>query len=286
MRTAVVTGASTGIGYATVGALTARGVQVFAGVRRESDGQRLRSAFGSGVTPVDLDVTHASKVSRAAQTVRTALDGRRLFGLVNNAGIAQGGPLLHQPIAELEQQLRVNLIGAVRMIQAFAPLLGADPALHGPPGRIVNMSSTAGGVALPFLSAYSASKHGLEGLSDSLRTELLPYGIDVIVLQPGPVVTPIFDKAREADISAYANTIYARPLMAFRAIMLSEGRRGLAPEHIGEAVYQALSASSPKHRQAIVPRRLANWTLPRLLPRRWLDRMIQRKIGLTGDIAP
>ena len=168
------------------------------------------------------------------------------------------------------------------MTQAFAPLLGTDRNRQGQPGRIVNISSVGGKVGFPFLGAYVASKHGLEGMSESLRRELLIYGIDVIVIGPGSVVTPIWDKAESADAMAYQATEYAPILDHFRKYFIAEGRKGLPPEAIGRAVHIALTAARPKVRYAVVSRRLVNWTLPMLLPKRVLDKMIGKQFSLAG----
>ena len=209
------------------------------------------------------------------------LGGRTLFGLVNNAGIAGGGPLLMQPEAEFRQILDVNLIGPFTVTQAFGPLLGADRARTGAPGRIVQISSVAGKMGFPFLGAYAASKYGLEGMSESLRRELLLYGIDVIVVGPGSVKTPIFDKAQQADLSHYQNSEYAPILKSFADFFLAEAKRGLETEQLGRVVLTALTVRKPKVRYAVVPQRFKNWTMPRLLPRRVLDRLIGKQMGLT-----
>jgi NAD(P)-dependent dehydrogenase (short-subunit alcohol dehydrogenase family) len=149
-------------------------------------------------------VTDASAIAEAASCVREALGGETLAGLVNNAGIAVSGPLIDLPVEDYRKQLEVNLVGPFLVTQAFAPLLGTDPELRGAPGRIVNISSVAGIRAMPFLGPYAASKFGLEGYSEALRRELMLFGIDVVVIGPGPVKTAIWDKAEELDVSGFA----------------------------------------------------------------------------------
>jgi len=219
-------------------------------------------------------------VKAAAAQVAERLGRNTLFGLVNNAGIAGGGPLLHQPIEEFRQTLETNLLGPFRVTQAFAPLLGADRARVGKPGRIIQISSVAGKLAFPFLGSYVASKFALEGMSESLRRELLLYGIDVIVVGPGTVRTPIFDKAQQMDLSPYMATEYGPILKGFVEYFLNEGKKGLPASRIGETVYKALTVRKPRVRYAVVPQRLKNWTLPRALPKRMLDRMIGKQSGL------
>jgi NAD(P)-dependent dehydrogenase (short-subunit alcohol dehydrogenase family) len=279
-RSVVITGASSGIGLGTARVLVGKGAHVFGSVRRAADGERLREEFGERLTPLSFDVVDAGAVRAAAAEVRERLGGRTLWGLVNNAGIAIGGPLLHQPLEEVREQLEVNVLGALAVTQAFAPLLGADRTLRGGPGRIVNVSSIAGKVGGPFLGAYVASKHALEGLSESLRRELLIYDIDVIVVAPGSVATPIWDKAEAADASPYAATDYAETLTRFRDRFIARGRRGFPPERVGEVIWRALSARRPRLRYAVVPGRLLNWTLPRLLPGRVVDRLIASGLGM------
>jgi NAD(P)-dependent dehydrogenase (short-subunit alcohol dehydrogenase family) len=177
-KSVVVTGASTGIGWGIAKVLVAQGFQVYGSVRRPDDGLRLQREFGSGFTPLLMDVTDELAVRSAAATVAEQLGRTTLTGLINNAGIAVAGPLLHLPLTEYRRQLEVNLIGPLLVTQAFAGLLGTDRDRPGPPGRIINISSVAGKLGVPFLGAYVASKHGLEGMSESLRRELLLYGIE------------------------------------------------------------------------------------------------------------
>ena len=187
MRSVVVTGASTGIGWATAKLLLDKGFRVFGSVRKQADADRLKGEFGANFTPLIFDVTDEPAVLAAAREVRSALNGETLAGLVNNAGIAVAGPVLELAADEFRRQMDVNFIGPVIATQAFGPLLGSDPALKGPKGRIVMISSVSGKSGSPMTSAYAASKHAIEGLSESLRRELMLFGIDVIVVAPGAV---------------------------------------------------------------------------------------------------
>jgi short-subunit dehydrogenase len=175
----------------------------------------------------------------------------------------------------------VNLVAQLSVTQTFAPLLGADSKRKGQPGRIVNISSTAGKIGLPFLGAYVASKHALEGMSESLRRELMIYGIDVIVIVPGSVVTAIWDKGEAEDLSMYQGTDYAGAVERFRRFMIAEGRNGLSPDRLGQTVYTALTARRPKTSYTAIPQRLKNWSLPLSLPKRLVDQMIAKQLGLT-----
>ena len=281
MKSIVVTGASTGIGWGTVKVLTQKGFHVFGSVRKAEDADRLVAEFGDAVTPLQLDVTDETAIAHAAKQVREALKGETLFGLVNNAGIAVAGPLMHLPISEYRFQIEVNLISPLLVTQAFLPLLGTDRTLNGLPGRIINISSVGGKIGSPFLGAYSASKHGLEGLSESLRRELMLYGIDVIIVGPGPIATPIWDKAAELDLSIYDQTDYATATKRFSDYAINRGRQGYPPERVGEVIWKALTAAKPHTRYAIVPSPLTNWILPSLLPKRWVDKLIADRFGFS-----
>lgn len=280
MQSVVVTGASTGIGRGIAKVMTARGFRVFGSVRRQADADRLRAELGERFSPLTFDVTDEAAVARGAAKVGAALGGERLGGLVNNAGIAVAGPLLESTADEFRQQLEVNLIAPLVVVKAFAPLLGTDRARSGPPGRIVNISSVGGRFAAPFVGLYAASKHGLEGLSASLRRELMIFGIDVIVVAPSAVATPIWDKAEQIDLARYRKSPYFEIISRFRDYMIAEGRKGWSPERLGEVVCQALTAARPKVRHSPVAGRFQNWTLPTMLPARLVDRIIARTFGL------
>ena len=182
-------------------------------------------------------------------------------------------------IDEIRRQIEINLIGPAIVIQALAPLLGADRQLKGRPGRIVNIGSVGGRVATPFLAPYHASKFGVEGLSESLRRELLCYEIDVIVIAPGAVATAIWGKVEQIDVTPYANTPYAPALERLRAYMVALGKGGLPPERLGEVVMHALTTTRPKVRYAVTPQPFQDW-LGRNLPKRLIDRMIGGWLGL------
>jgi NAD(P)-dependent dehydrogenase (short-subunit alcohol dehydrogenase family) len=280
----VVTGASTGIGLAICQVLIGKGWHAFGSVRKIEDAERLSRELGEHFTPLVFDVREEAEVRKAAEHVRHALGGNTLRGIVNNAGVAVAGPQLHLPAEQLRYQMEVNLIGPYIATQAFAPLLGADKSLTGPAGRIVQMSSVAGKICFPFMGPYNASKHALEGLSGALRRELMIYGIDVIIIGPGEVKTPIWDKGRQQDMAPYAKTDFATPLRKLAERFFALADSGLPPEAIGEVVHTALTSASPKTRYAVVPDKLKNWTIPRLLPDRMLDNALGKMLGLLPSI--
>lgn len=282
MPSVVVTGVSSGIGWGTTNVLLQQGFQVFGSVRKCEDADRLSAEWGEAFTPLLFDITDEQAVKLAAAVVRDRLQGHTLSGLVNNAGIVAPGPLIYQPISEYRQQLEVNLVGPLIVTQAFVDLLGADHQRSGRPGRIVNITSISGKIASPFLGAYTASKFGLEGLSDSLRRELMIHGIDVIVVGPGTVATAVWDKAEQVDTSLYESTEYDSALKVFRKYTIENGRKGYSPEHLGEIVRQALTTPHPpvRYGYAAVPHPLFNWIIPRLLPKRRVDASIANSLGL------
>jgi NAD(P)-dependent dehydrogenase (short-subunit alcohol dehydrogenase family) len=279
MRSVVVTGTSTGIGWGTAKILIANGFRVFGSVRKVADAERLAAEFGPNFVPLLFDVTDEAAVRAAAAQVHAELSGQMLFGLVNNAGVAVFGPLLELPTEDFRRQIDTNLIGVVITTKAFAPLLGTDRQLSGKPGRIVNISSVGGRVAIPFGAPYNASKFAVEGLSESLRRELLIFGIDVIVIGPGSVATAIWEKGLQVDTTPYLNTPYAKPLENLRALALEEASRGLPPERLGKAVMHALTATRPKVRYSVSPQPLQDW-LALNLPKRLVDRFVGRQLGL------
>jgi NAD(P)-dependent dehydrogenase (short-subunit alcohol dehydrogenase family) len=271
--TVVVTGASSGIGEATAHHLRSLGFDVLAGVRKEEDAQRLRER---GVSPVRIDVTDQDSIDAA----RTELGERPLAGLVNNAGIAVAAPLEFVPIDELRRQLEVNLVGQVAVTQAFLP------ALRAARGRIVNVSSIGGRVALPLAGPYAASKFALEAVSDSLRRELRDQGVHVAVVEPGGVKTPIWRKGTAAaaemrsGMPPEAERLYGPLIEAIRRETVKiEQERGLPPQAVAEAIGKALTDGRPKTRYPVGGDARSRALLARLLPDRVFDRLIARALG-------
>jgi len=261
----VVTGASTGIGACIARDLAGRGFRVFGTVRRPEDAAALERA---GVMPVQMDVTDTASIARARAEVERALGGASLAGLVNNAGIPVAGPLELLPLDELRRVLEVNLVGAVAVTQAFLPLLKAAR------GRIVNISSVAGRYALPFMGPYSASKFALEAVSDSLRRELLPFGVRVIVVEPGSFQTKIWSKVEAMDMSRYQTSPYGEVLARFARAALRGAERAPPPDKVARAVWRALTGRRPPLRMVVTPHRLDRLSL--WIPDRLLDWLIYR----------
>ena len=279
MRSVVITGASTGIGWATAKLLLDRGFRVFGSVRKPADADRLKTEFGANFIPLRFDVTDEAAVLAAAREVRAVLAGETLAGLVNNAGIAVAGPVLELSADEFRRQMEVNFIGPIIATQAFGPLLGSDPSLKGPRGKIVMISSVAGKNGNPLSSAYSASKHAIEGLSESLRREMMLFGIDVIIIAPGAVKTPIWSKADEVDISAYKNSPYFPAMERVCKFLLHLGEIGLPPERIAARIADVLTSANPRVRYEITPDPMRH-LIGALLPKRVVDRIIAKRLGL------
>ncbi len=281
MQSVVVTGVSTGIGWSVTKVLIRDGFRVFGSVRKTQDAERLTKEFGEAFIPLIFDITDEKNVQAAAKQVYDQLNEETLFGLVNNAGIAVPAPLIYQPTEDFRHQIEVNLIGALIVTKAFLPLLGSDHSLRGNPGRIINISSTAGKNGNPFVGAYATSKHGLEGFSESLRRELMLYGIDVIIVAPESVATPIWDKAEKADLSAYENTDYAEAVRRVQEMMIRDGRNGLPTQKVAEIILHALTTSRPRVRYAVIPGNFLNRAVRAvrmMLPKRLMDRIIARRL--------
>jgi NAD(P)-dependent dehydrogenase (short-subunit alcohol dehydrogenase family) len=273
----VVTGASTGIGEATAVHLRELGFEVFAGVRKDADAERLGA---QAVRPLRLDVTDAASIETARHEVEEALGGGRLAGLVNNAGIAVSAPLEFVPLDRLRQQLEVNLIGQIAVTQAFLPMLRRAR------GRIVNVSSIGGRVALPLLGPYAASKFALEAASDSLRRELRHLGVKVCVVEPGGVKTPIWQKGNAAadeiigSMPPEAQQLYGDLITRIRAESVSIAQEsGLPPRAVAETVGRALTARRPKIRYPVGRDAKLRSLAARLLPDRAFDALIGRALS-------
>ncbi len=274
----LITGISTGIGYATAELLVQRGYHVFGSVRRQADAERVQAALGDGVTPLIFDVTDEAAVETAVAHISATLNGQNLSGLVNNAGISLTGPLIHLPLEQVRHQFEVNLFGLLHVIQQCLPLLGARHDAPHPRGRIINISSVSGKIAYPFMGAYAASKHALEALSDALRRELMLYGIDVIVIEPGTTATAIIDKA-SSGAEQYAATDYGPMLQKMTGDAIDERRQTAIPvAKVAATIVEALENPRPKTRYAVPRKWLTGWLLPRILPDRLLDRIVAGKL--------
>jgi NAD(P)-dependent dehydrogenase (short-subunit alcohol dehydrogenase family) len=278
-RTALITGCSTGIGRAAALRLDASGWTVYAGVRRAVDVERLAAEGSDRLVPLIVDVTDAGSIAAAAERV-AAGSTAGLDGLVNNAGVAYTGPLEFVPLDELRHQLEVNLVGQVAVTQAMIP------ALRQASGRIVNITSIGGIVATPFYGPYVASKFALEAISDCLRGELRPWGIETIAIEPGSIDTEIwntgleqFDRT-EQRLPEAAESLYGRAIKSLRRTSRETGNRGIPADVAGAAIERALTARRPRARYRIGRDAHAMALLSRVLPDRTWDRLLARIMRL------
>jgi NAD(P)-dependent dehydrogenase (short-subunit alcohol dehydrogenase family) len=250
-KAVLVTGASSGIGRECALRLASRGFQVFAGVRKDGDGERLRAEASGSLTPILLDVTDSASIAMAAQTISRSLDNGGLHGLVNNAGIAVAGPLEMLPPEALRKQFDVNVIGQIAVAQAFLPMLRMA---H---GRIIIMGSILGRLALPFVGAYSAAKFALEALAESLGMEIRPFGVSVSIIEPGNIATPIWSKSKSTamdtagDLTARKWDLYRLPAEAFQRYTDQASANGIPASRVALVVERALSARKPRSRYTV-----------------------------------
>ncbi len=277
--TVVISGASTGIGAACALKLAARGTQVFAGVRNDADGEALR-AKSAAITPLRIDVTDDTSIAAAVATVHAATGEHGLGGLVNNAGIAVGGPLEVMPLSELRRQFDVNVFGAVAVTQAFLPLLRTAR------GRIVNIGSIAGRVALPFVGPYSMSKAALASMTGSLRLELDAWGIDVSLVEPGAIATPIWKKstaaadALQSTLQHDALSLYREHLDCIRRVIAQAEQHAISADAVANAVAHALTAPRPKTHYLVGTDAKFRAGMSALLSQRLLDALHRWFLGL------
>jgi len=273
-RSVLVTGASTGIGAACVSRLDQLGYRVFAGVRKPEDGDRLRSAGSDRIVPIRLDVTRSDEIAAAARTLDEAVGPAGLGGLVNNAGIAIGGPIEYLGVEAVRLQFEVNVFGLLAVTQALLP------AIRRARGRIINIGSIAGRSVSPFVVPYCMSKYAVEALTDGLRLELAGTGIEVAVVEPGAVKTPIWDKGLDSlgdatrTLPPIAHERYGAKLKFFGKLLRYNDERGVPPEQVVDAVLHALEADRPRTRYLVGRDARIRAFLGRILPDRAGDALL------------
>ena len=277
MRHIVLTGTSSGIGYATVRYLIDRGFYVFGCVRTEKDAAALRRAYPQQFSPLVFDLTDEKGIRDSAKEVKQHLDDQPLFGLVNNAAAVVSGPIAHVTKEDMFYQFEVNTFGPLNLCQVYFPLLKGKEGQQ--PGRIVNVTSLSGEIAMPFLGPYSASKRALMSMNHTLRREFYPYGIDVIEVVPGRVKTGIIEKLSEVS-SEYDGTDFAEPMRRRMETAMEMREYGLEPEVISAAIHTALTARKPKYRYVKPDLYFKGYRLPTLLPARLIDRILGKQMRL------
>ena len=280
MKSVVITGTSTGIGYQTSKTLIESGYRVFGSVRTNEDADRVTMELGKNFIPLVFDVTDEQAVKESVNKVSALLDNQTLAGLINNAGIAVFGAVQNLTAEEFKHQFNVNLLGVFHCTQAYMDLLGADKDRHGAPGKIINISSISGELAMPFMSAYNMSKFGLEGFSEALRRELMIFGIDVVVVAPGPIKTPIWTKVDKVGmLKRYDNSAYRK--VSTKMVRFAEAleKKGVPSEVVAKRILAILSSSKSKTRYLIDAQWFQNALLS-LLPKRTSDKMIAKQMSI------
>jgi NAD(P)-dependent dehydrogenase (short-subunit alcohol dehydrogenase family) len=280
----LVTGASTGIGEACARGFDRLGWEVFAGVRRDEDGKRLEAAASGRLRPIVIDVTDPGLIEAAVGEISGVVGDAGLTALVNNAGIAVGGPVEYITIDEWRRQFDVNVIGQVAVTEAMLPLIRRS----GSRGRIVFIGSIGGRVASPFIAPYSASKHAIEAIAESMRHELADTGIRTVVIEPGAVRTPLWDKGQstaddiEASLPAEGLQRYGPAIAGLRKAMQFQARTGVDPAVVARAVERAVTSSRPAARYLVGRDAKAMALLARLLPDRARDATMRTLMELAA----
>ena len=280
MKSIVITGTSTGIGYACSKHFIEQGYKVFGSVRNNNDAERISNELGNNFIPLIFDVTDETAVKESVKVVENHIGDQKLSGLINNAGLGVMGTIQSLSAEQFKYQFDVNVLGVFHCCQAYLDLLGADKNRKGDPGKIINISSISGEIGMPFMSAYNMSKFGLEGFSEGIRRELLMYGIDVVVIAPGPIKTPIWKKINQKDeVKRYDNSDFRESLA--RAMKMTDKMEqvGFEPIVIAERALSVIKNKKNNTRYRIDPTRMQNILL-QLFPKRIADRMIAKRMNI------
>lgn len=276
MENILITGASTGIGQSLCKLYSDHGYRVFGSVRKEKDAERLSKDFGATFHPLIFDVSDHKAVENSVLEVNKVIGGEGLSCLINNAGIAVAGPVTLLSLEDFQKQFDVNLFGVIAVTKAYLPLLGAKMNYANKPGKIINISSVSGQIAFPFMSPYCASKFALEAFSESLRRELLLYGIDVILIEPGPIKTPIWEKSAHIPTGAKRSD-FSSSLTKFQQHVVKSAKHGIEAQDLSQRIYKVFLTSKPKTRYVFTNKKFINYTIPRyLVSSRRFDSVIRK----------
>jgi NAD(P)-dependent dehydrogenase (short-subunit alcohol dehydrogenase family) len=278
-ETILITGTSKGIGYGTAKAFYAAGYRVIATVRHTEDAERIKRELGENVFPVLCDVNIPEQVAALPQYVQEISENGWLDGLINNAGIEMVDPAELQDMNDIRSQFETNAFGLISVTKTLLPLLGTKENGQHYAGRIINISSVGGVLALPFLSSYAATKFAVEGYSHSLRRELSLSGIKVVIIGVGAVKSEIWRKDK-LDSKSYKGTVYETPFEKLKAMMKSSESGAISEIAIGEQILKTYTAKSPKPRYAFTPNNFFNWTLPSSLPHAWVDGILKGMLAI------
>ena len=279
----LITGASSGIGEQTASLLLRHGYSVLAGVRTPVDANRLKEKYGQKLYPLLMDVTNEEQVVDAQKEAEHLIGDNALVAIINNAGIVVTGAVLYIPAEEWRYQLEVNLLGVIRITQHFFPLLKKENASNLHPRRIINISSISGLFASPFVGAYAASKYALEAMSDSLRRELFMYNIQVVLIEPGNIRTPIWAKAKSTP--TYYGPEYDAILEFKDRVIENNIASGFEPTALDQVIMKAVQGKKVKARYLVMPRKW-KFQLMRLLPVSMVDKMIRKRLQSRSGIRP
>ena len=278
----LITGVSTGIGYDLVKVFLANEYIVYGSVRKQQDADRLLKEFGNNFHPMLFDVTDHKSIENVADQLKEELKDEGLGGLINNAGVAIGGPFIDLTIEDFRYPVEVNVFGLIKVTQEFLPLLGAQSDHPSFPGKIFQISSVSGKNGMPFISPYTGSKHALEGITESLRKELLLFGIDVVLIEPGPIKTPIWNKgASDLIEKKFEDSVYSSILKRYHTkFIIPTVKKAWTSDKAAGIIFNIFEKRRPKVRYVITAHKLKSWTLPRMLPTRTLDKIIGKALGL------
>ena len=271
-KSILITGCSTGIGAALVLEYLKQGFIVFGSIRDKKMEPLLKKKYGNNFIPLVFDVTNYSQISKAYKKVKLKLRGANLGILINNAGIAQLGPVEHISSEEFDLHLRTMVLGAFNCVQIFLPLLGTQNRLT--PGKIINISSGGGSIGQPFMASYCSSKHALEGFSESLRRELLIYDIKVIIIAPRAFKTAIWEKSNvDKKANEFRKTVYSQAFSKFTGFIKNASKEGQDVEVLARKIYEISTLTKPNVKYSMGPSGL-QFFLIRTLPKKLIDRIL------------
>ena len=271
-KSILITGCSTGIGAALVLEYLKQGFIVFGSIRDKKMEPLLKKKYGNNFIPLVFDVTNYSQISKAYKKVKLRLKGANLGILINNAGIAQLGPVEHISSEEFDLHLRTMVLGAFNCVQIFLPLLGTQNRLT--PGKVINISSGGGSIGQPFMASYCSSKHALEGFSESLRRELLIYGIKVIIIAPRAFKTAIWEKSNvDKRASDFRKTVYSQAFSKFTGFIKDASKEGQDVKVLARKIYKISTLTKPKVKYSMGPSGL-QFFLIRTLPKKLIDKIL------------
>ena len=281
MRSVLVTGVSSGIGKAIAEELLNNDFFVIGSVRKKEDAKYFEDNYSKNFKKVMFDVTKKKEIETAKKEVKKILSENKsyLCSIVNNSGIALGGPVRYLDVDIFRKQFEVNFFGLIEVTKCFLDLL-IENNKYEMKNKIINIGSISGKRAYPFVAPYTSSKHALEGFSDALRRELLIHNLDVVLIQPGPIKSAIWEKAPSIEDNPFLKTEYEIPLRKFFKGYIQMGMNGLNPQIIGQRVFKILMTNKPKTRYVITPQKIKNYLMPGFLPDRWVDKLTGKMLGL------